>query len=661
MRDSNDPFDDPADPGMLQDAQNVYIPDASAPTGLYARPGFVQCSPTYSVTAGQGSCLYTMTMLDGTIYRFFLTNGKLYRLSGTAFATSTDVTPPIGVITTSLPSVGTTNTITVPASTINISGTDYALSADTNKAISATGNTIKALKWGLFTIERVAAGTTTFVGAAGNATGYATEALAIAAKPVQTSGKVRTGYVTLVAGATDWVGGTDGLTGGSGGTIATTTHFYAEPVSVSISTSATPTARFYMTSFADELIVTDGVNRPWRGTNLSAAEVTGTYIDIDGAGGSWTAQGAPVVYSGALFFIAKTVPSGSSVEAGVGIVWSEPFQPDVGYVQTSYADFWNLIEQSSAPIYALWATNNYLYYFREQSIGAVTGAPGANFASTASADMISVAVGCTAPASITQFGENIYFVDSVGRPWSFAPSENPKPLWKQLRGQIDTTPALIGSPTATALAGISAVVPQLQVVLIGGWSSNASNNPPLGPTTLYCFDGLSGQYFGRWSAAATSGLTTFDALAVMKDSTGSPTIAAFSTGGATQHPYLLSLLSGANWKDNTVVPTISAKTQRLGYSADKVMTAGDVGTVITQSTAPVTVTVITPYTSSTTEVTAANPNSSSDGTYRMSFGMDVAASRGVQITMSPTTATTQWILQQVQFPATLSQARADDQ
>ena len=133
-----------------------------------------------------------------------------------------------GVVTTSLPLVGTTNTITVPTSTVIVAGVPVLLAADTNKAISAGGNTIKALKWGLFTIERVAAGTTTFVGAAGNATGYNTEALAIAAKPAQTAAKVRTGYVTLVAGASDWVGGTDGLVGGSGGTVATTTNFYAE-------------------------------------------------------------------------------------------------------------------------------------------------------------------------------------------------------------------------------------------------------------------------------------------------------------------------------------------------------------------------------------------------------------------------------------------------
>ncbi len=521
--DSRDPYDDATKPDVLQDAQNMYCADGASKTGMSARPGFVQCTPTLTTTAGQAVVFYTMTMLDGTIYRFKATNGKLYRLTGTNYGTETDVTP----------------------------------------------------------------------------------------------------------------------------------------VGITISTAAAPTTRMYMTSLADELIFSDGVNRPWRGTTLGSTPITGTYIDIDGAAGSWTAQGQPVVFAGALFFICKTVPVGSSVVAGLGMIWSEPFQPDVGYTQTGYADFWNLVEQSSAPLYALHATNTYLYYFRERSIGALAGAPGANFSSTASADAVSTSIGCTAPASIVQAGDTIYFVDFIGRPYSFEGTSAPRELWKQLRGQIDATPALVGNPTATALVGIGCVVPQLNVVLLGGWSSNASNNPPLGPTTLYCFDAATGQYYGRWSAAATSGLTTFDALAQMKDSNGVQTIAAYSTG-TNAHNYLLSLLSAANWKDNAIVPTITAQTQRLGYSANVVWNATDTGTIITQSQAPVTVTVTTPYTSSTTECTAQAVISSQDGTYRVIFGMDVFEARGIQITMQPTTATSQWVVQRVEFPADSSLASIDD-
>lgn len=522
--DSPDPFDDQTEPSFLQDAQNIYFTDGAKPSGASARPGFVTSTPSITTTAGQAACLFTMTSLGGTIYRFLATNGKLYRLSGTAYATQTDVTP----------------------------------------------------------------------------------------------------------------------------------------VGVTISTAASPAGRMYMASFADELIFTDGVNRPWRGTNLASTPITGTYIDLDGASGAWTAQGPPVVHIGALCFIAKTVPGGSSVEAGVGLVWSEPFQPETGYVQTGYANFANQIQQASDPLYCLWPTNNYLYYFRENSIGAWAGAMNVNFSSSVSADMVAVGVGCTAPASIVQYGDTIYFVDSIGRPWSYTEGGKLDPIYKQLEGQIAANPAFLSYPLVVAQVAISAVVPQLNLVLVGGWSSSPTATPPLAPTTLYCFDGLTGMYFGRWSAAAASGVTTFDALAPMKDGAGAPVLAAYTTG-TTKKINLLSLLSANVWTDNTVVPSITVQTQRLGYSADSVWNASDVGIVIAETAAPLTITVKTPYTASTTEATGIAANSSLDGTYRVPFGMDVMSARGIQVTVTPTTATTQWVCHQITFPATPSKAGVSEQ
>lgn len=532
VRDTGDPYDDVADPGFLQDAQNGYIPDESG-GGFYARPGF-RNGPASITATTQAACIYSITMLDGTIYRFAMCNGALYRFTTTAgepLAVATDVTP----------------------------------------------------------------------------------------------------------------------------------------VGVTISNSATPTARFYMTAFADQLIVSDGVNRPWRGTNLSATPITGTYIDIDGAAGAWTAQGAPVVYSGSLFFIAKTVPGGSSVKAGVGIVWSEPFQPDVGYVQTTYANFWNLIEQSADPVYALAATNNYLYYFRERSIGGLSGAPGSNFSTTASSDMVSSSVGCTAPASIVQFGDAIFFLDRLGRPHMFRAGEVPEEIWQQLRGQISSNPTFLTYPVAVALVGVGVLVSQLDVVLLGGWSATPTASPPGPPATLYAFRATDGTYLGRWNLTASL-IAGFAAVGEMKDTNKTPllTIVGQVSGGTAYRFFTLQPLGLALWTDGEsavtlYVPSITTQTQRLGYSATEVMNATDVGTVLTQSTAPLTITVKTPYTSSTTETTAMAANSSSDGTYRVSFGMDVMQARGIQVTVMPTTAATQWVCQHITFPASPSKARTDDQ
>jgi hypothetical protein len=41
--------------------------------------------------------------------------------------------------------------------------------------------------------------------------------------------------------------------------------------------------------------------------------------------------------------------------------------------------------------------------------------------------------------------------------------------------------------------------------------------------------------------------------------------------------------------------------------------------------------------------------------------MDVRAARGIQVLATPTTATTQWVIQQINFPVATSKARVDDQ
>lgn len=122
--------------------------------------------------------------------------------------------------------IGTTVTLATGVQTITINGVPTALTAQTAQAFGALG-TIPASKWGLIAVERVTAGTTTFVSAAADyTTGYNTEALAIAALPAQSANKVQIGYVTILASGSGFVVGTDALAGGTGGNPATTTNYY---------------------------------------------------------------------------------------------------------------------------------------------------------------------------------------------------------------------------------------------------------------------------------------------------------------------------------------------------------------------------------------------------------------------------------------------------
>lgn len=131
-----------------------------------------------------------------------------------------------GVLAPSTPSIGTTVTLALSAGVITVAGVPVVVAAQTAQAFGALG-TIPTATWGIIAIDRVAAGTTTFVsGAANYSTGYATEALAIAAAPAKTASKARVGYVTVLAASPGWVAGTDALAGGSGGTPATSTNYY---------------------------------------------------------------------------------------------------------------------------------------------------------------------------------------------------------------------------------------------------------------------------------------------------------------------------------------------------------------------------------------------------------------------------------------------------
>jgi hypothetical protein len=132
-----------------------------------------------------------------------------------------------GVLKASVPSIGTTVTLALSQGIITIAGVPVSVAAQTAQAFGALG-TIPASTWGIIAIDRVAAGTTTFVsGSANYTTGYATEALAIAAAPAKTTNKARVGYVTILASASGWVAGTDALAGGTGGNPATSTNYYA--------------------------------------------------------------------------------------------------------------------------------------------------------------------------------------------------------------------------------------------------------------------------------------------------------------------------------------------------------------------------------------------------------------------------------------------------
>lgn len=126
---------------------------------------------------------------------------------------------------------GTTDTsVASTAFTFTLNDTAYTKAAvAAGTALAAA--TVTADKWALWRFTINEAGTITCTGASGNAAGYATEALAIAACPAIPAQNVPMGYITVkTKSGLTFVANTDGLYGGTSGNVASVTHYYTEDV-----------------------------------------------------------------------------------------------------------------------------------------------------------------------------------------------------------------------------------------------------------------------------------------------------------------------------------------------------------------------------------------------------------------------------------------------
>jgi hypothetical protein len=131
---------------------------------------------------------------------------------------SIDGTSPVFAIDTNF-DVKNTETATFIAA-----GVPYTLT-DNTSCDTGTAKTLTASKWGAFVIDATNATTLTCTWAASE---YASEALALAAARAVAfaTGKARLGIVAVLAHASGFTAGTDALTTGSGGNVATTTNYY---------------------------------------------------------------------------------------------------------------------------------------------------------------------------------------------------------------------------------------------------------------------------------------------------------------------------------------------------------------------------------------------------------------------------------------------------
>lgn len=406
-----------------------------------------------------------------------------------------------------------------------------------------------------------------------------------------------------------------------------------------------------MTQINGQLIVSDGVHRPWIGTNLSSAPITGTPIDGDGLGTAWAAVGEPQIYVGSLVFISAT--TFGNVTGGIGIIWSEPNQPAVGYMQTGYADFWNLIQTGTTPLYALKATNSGLYYSRSTSWGVLSGTPSINFQNTATHDVVSINIGCVSSKSVKAFGNYLYFADQSGRAWRFAIGGSPEPIWLKMRQFYESATRASTDPQNVQQYIWAVIEPNLNLYIL--FSFPDGNSAPL---TGYVFDAATGVYEGRWQIGLqVVGFPNPMAVGgILVDGLNRSWLVIIEA--VTGNTWGLNLTETGVWNDTgiTVMPVV-AQTQRLGYSTATEWTLNTVR-ALTANVTPVSCTSLA--TNGSVAQGTATPPASSDGTNLAQWSPVSTTGRGFQLQFRPTTTTSQWRLFRAEVDLTAADVVAGD-
>lgn len=249
--------------------------------------------------------------------------------------------------------------------------------------------------------------------------------------------------------------------------------------------------RVYGVTFADYLIVSDGINRPFkvRLTTLVASVLTNF---------AEPAFGPPVVYYDKLFFILANKRT--------EIQWSEEGDPDNGYLGPcldgaggNYDNAWELRQTDQDALTLLVPSNQALAYARQQGIGLILGPVTSDFQSTGTHDAISRPLGTLSPAASVLLDDGrLWFIDQFGRPSiaTFGAGGAREIVGPQLDLRIPLRRDRLARVLLAHHAELALVIVAHPLTSASGW-----------PTTLLVFGDGSGQagrsertppYQGRW-------------------------------------------------------------------------------------------------------------------------------------------------------------------
>lgn len=270
------------------------------------------------------------------------------------------------------------------------------------------------------------------------------------------------------------------------------------------------TARCWAVTFADKLLVSDGVNVPWTWDGTTFTALTGAPV----------AYGPPTVYYAKVFFIDSTDRATT--------MWSEENDPETGYDTGGYNNAWTLGQTDQDPLTRLVGTNYALIVFRARSTTAISGEVTTNFISSGTRDGISSKIGTTSDPVFV--GGDVFIRDADYRPWVLRVSNRSlEPLFSGIRETVsgfDTSNFdLEGS---TYLADLNAV---LLTVTISGDTY---------PEKTIVMDARNSEFVGMWEGYA------MNAIGLVRDGDGFEVLMHGSSNGFA---YKHGTASGSLWDD----------------------------------------------------------------------------------------------------------------
>jgi len=277
------------------------------------------------------------------------------------------------------------------------------------------------------------------------------------------------------------------------------------------------TASVYGVSFADVLILSDGVGRPIAYDGTTTSTLTSAPI----------AFGQPIVYAAKVFFI--------SALARNEIQWSEEQNPAIGYGAAGYANLWRVAQTDTGPLFAMAALESSLVLFRARSTTAIYGATSDEFRSTAVRDGVSENYGTTSPASVVVAGGSVFFLDADLRPRCYVPGSGVDDLGDDCANALTT----IATDAASRTQAWGVYDDRTRLVIFGLVGQNSS-----APDIMLTFDAERRVHCGVWSgfyATAIASVTT--------DAGESTLVHGTATGRMYQH----GGLNGSQWNNTAHV------------------------------------------------------------------------------------------------------------